>query len=91
MLCVQNGLYSENVAKSVLGDRCVVLRAITHFGAIYRTGAAIGFTPREVDRWSLAEFFACVDGFKQANGIEDGPGPMTPARFDELRLKFKDK
>jgi 2-dehydropantoate 2-reductase len=36
ILCVQNGLYSEDVVKAIVGDRCVVLRAITHFGAIYR-------------------------------------------------------
>jgi 2-dehydropantoate 2-reductase len=41
VLCVQNGLYSENVAKSVLGDGCVVLRAITHFGAIFRTPGVV--------------------------------------------------
>src|SRR5262245_66308139 len=40
VLCVQNGLYSENVANSVLGDRCVVLRAIPHFGAIFRAPGA---------------------------------------------------
>jgi len=29
ILCVQNGLYSEDLAKSAVGDRSVVLRAIT--------------------------------------------------------------
>jgi len=41
ILCVQNGLYSENVVKSVVGDRCLVLRAITHFGAIFRTPGVV--------------------------------------------------
>ena len=41
ILCVQNGLYSENVVKSVVGDRCAVLRAITHFGAIFRTPGVV--------------------------------------------------
>jgi 2-dehydropantoate 2-reductase len=41
ILCVQNGLYSENVVKSVIGDRCLVLRAITHVGAIFRTPGVI--------------------------------------------------
>ena len=41
VLCVQNGLYSENVVKSVVADRCVVLRAITHFGAIFRTPGVV--------------------------------------------------
>jgi 2-dehydropantoate 2-reductase len=41
ILCVQNGLYSEDVVKALVGDRCVVLRAITHFGAIFRTPGVV--------------------------------------------------
>lgn len=37
ILCVQNGLYSEDAAKAVVGGRCPVLRAITNYGAIHRT------------------------------------------------------
>jgi 2-dehydropantoate 2-reductase len=39
VLCVQNGLHSERILKTVLGATgamCVVLRAITQFGAIFR-------------------------------------------------------
>src|SRR4029078_10730648 len=36
ILCVQNGLYTERLVKAIVGDRCLVLRAIPHFGAIYR-------------------------------------------------------
>ena len=35
ILCLQNGLYSENVVKKIVGNRCLVLRAITNFGAIF--------------------------------------------------------
>lgn len=35
ILCLQNGLYSENVVKDVVGGRCLVLRAVTNFGAAY--------------------------------------------------------
>ena len=35
ILCLQNGLYSENVVKKIVGKRCLVLRAITNFGAIF--------------------------------------------------------
>ena len=35
MLCVQNGLGSEAVVKDVVAGRCLVLRAITQFGAIF--------------------------------------------------------
>jgi len=41
ILCVQNGLYSERLVKDLVGDRCLVLRAITHFGAIYRTPGVV--------------------------------------------------
>jgi 2-dehydropantoate 2-reductase len=41
ILCVQNGLYSEDVVKAVIGDRCRVLRAITHFGAVFRTPGVV--------------------------------------------------
>jgi 2-dehydropantoate 2-reductase len=37
VLCLQNGLRSEDVVKAVVGDRCLVLRAITNFGAIFQT------------------------------------------------------
>jgi 2-dehydropantoate 2-reductase len=36
VLCVQNGLHGERIVGDVLRDRCVVLRAITQFGAIFR-------------------------------------------------------
>ena len=35
VLCVQNGLGSETVVKDVMAGRCLVLRAITQFGAIF--------------------------------------------------------
>ena len=35
MLCLQNGLYSEKIVKKIVGDKCLVLRAITNFGAIF--------------------------------------------------------
>jgi 2-dehydropantoate 2-reductase len=36
VLCVQNGLGSETVVKEAIAGRCLVLRAITQFGAIFR-------------------------------------------------------
>jgi len=35
IVCLQNGLYSEAIVKELVGDRCVVLRGITQFGAIF--------------------------------------------------------
>ena len=35
ILCLQNGLYSEEIAKKIAGAKCLVLRGITTFGAIF--------------------------------------------------------
>lgn len=34
IVCVQNGLYSENLVKDLVGDRALVLRAITQVGGV---------------------------------------------------------
>jgi len=36
VLCVQNGLHGERTLKTAIGGTCLVLRAITQFGAIFR-------------------------------------------------------
>jgi len=46
VLCVQNGLGSEDEVRAVVGDRCVVLRAITQFGAIFREPGVVDFKVR---------------------------------------------
>ena len=35
ILCLQNGFYSEDIVKKIVGRRCLVLRGITNFGAIF--------------------------------------------------------
>lgn len=35
ILCLQNGLYSENIVKKIIKDKCPVLRAVTNFGAAF--------------------------------------------------------
>lgn len=35
ILCLQNGLYSENIIKQIIGNKCLVLRAVTNFGAAF--------------------------------------------------------
>src|SRR5262249_41385873 len=71
IVCVQNGLASEEIVKDVIGDRCLVLRAITQFGAIFQSPGVIdykvaGYTllerhPRSGDLAAL--FTACgLDG-----------------------------
>jgi 2-dehydropantoate 2-reductase len=43
ILCVQNGLGGEDIVKEEIGGRCLVLRAVTRFGAIFRTPGVIEF------------------------------------------------
>ena len=35
ILCLQNGLYSESIVKKIIKNKCLVLRAITNFGAAF--------------------------------------------------------
>ncbi len=35
ILCLQNGLHSEDIVKKIIGRKCLVLRAITNFGAVF--------------------------------------------------------
>jgi 2-dehydropantoate 2-reductase len=46
ILCLQNGLGSERIARAALGDRGVVLRGITQFGAIFQAPGVIQFMAR---------------------------------------------
>ena len=43
ILCLQNGLGSEQIARTALGGRGLVLRGITQFGAIFETPGAIKY------------------------------------------------
>jgi 2-dehydropantoate 2-reductase len=44
IVCVQNGLDSEAIARRAVRDRCRVLRAITQFGAIFQSPGVVNFT-----------------------------------------------
>lgn len=46
ILCLQNGLGSEQVARAALGGRGIVLRGITQLGAIFETAGAIRYMAR---------------------------------------------
>ena len=43
ILCLQNGLGSEEIARNAIDDRAVVLRGITQFGAIFERPGAIQY------------------------------------------------
>jgi len=44
IVCVQNGLDSEGIARRAVRDRCHVLRAITQFGAIFQEPGIVNYT-----------------------------------------------
>lgn len=63
ILCVQNGLHSEQVVKDVVGGTCLVLRAVTQFGAIFQAPGVIdykvaGYTL--IERSARSDAVACV-------------------------------
>jgi 2-dehydropantoate 2-reductase len=46
IVSIQNGLDSEKIARRALGQRGVVLRAVTQFGAIFKSAGVIEFMAR---------------------------------------------
>jgi 2-dehydropantoate 2-reductase len=46
ILCLQNGIGSERIARAAVRDRGVVLRGITQFGAIFKSAGVIQFMAR---------------------------------------------
>ena len=44
IVCVQNGLDSEAIARKAVRARCLVVRAVTQFGAIFQAPGVINFT-----------------------------------------------
>jgi 2-dehydropantoate 2-reductase len=44
IVCVQNGLDSEEIARRAVGGRGLVLRAITQFGAIFQSPGIVNYT-----------------------------------------------
>jgi len=43
ILCLQNGLYSEDIVKEKVHERCSVLRAITNFGVIFLNPGVVNY------------------------------------------------
>lgn len=57
------------------------------WGTVYGSAGAIGFAPTDVKRWSLWEYFAVIDGWKRANGIEDPVEPPTAEEYYDMRAR----
>lgn len=48
---------------------------------IYGLGAAIGFTPREVDQLTPWELMAATDGYNQSQGVKEKPEAPSDERY----------
>lgn len=59
---------------------------MTRWSGYYGSGAAMGYSPRQVDEMSLWEFGCIVEGYKRANGFEEGPPAMDDDRLSELGI-----
>jgi 2-dehydropantoate 2-reductase len=62
ILCLQNGLGSEQVARAALGQRGVVLRGISQFGAIFAGPGVIQF---------MAPGYTLIENHERSAGIAD--------------------
>jgi 2-dehydropantoate 2-reductase len=85
VLCVQNGLGSETVVKEVIAGRCLVLRAITQFGAIFPEPGVVDL---KVTGYTLIEAGArsqAVADLLTAAGLD---GRVSPAINTEIWRKL---
>jgi ketopantoate reductase len=63
IVCVQNGLYSEDLVKDLVGDRALVLRAITQVGGVL---VRPGVVDNTVAGYTLARIARRVAGDRNA-------------------------
>ena len=85
IVCVQNGLGGEEAVKQAIGGRCLVLRAITQFGAIFREPGVVDF---KVAGYTLLEASArseAIAGVFTSCGLD---GRVSPAIKTEIWRKL---
>jgi 2-dehydropantoate 2-reductase len=70
ILCVQNGLHGEDLVKAEVGDRCLVLRAITQFGAIFQEPGVIDYTAAGATLIEQSERSAEIAALFSACGLD---------------------
>lgn len=70
ILCLQNGIGSERIARSAIGDRGIVLRGITQFGAIFQSPGAIQFMARGYTLIENHERSARLAGILSGAGLD---------------------
>ena len=70
IVCVQNGLDSEGIARRAVGGRCLVLRAITQFGAIFQSPGVINYTASGYTLLEDGPRSAAIAGMLTACGLD---------------------
>ena len=79
LLCLQNGIGSERVARAALGDHGIVLRGITQFGAIFQAPGEIQFMARGYTLIEQHERSARIAGILTAAGLDCRVSPNIGA------------
>ena len=85
IVCVQNGLDSEGVARRAVGGRGLVLRAITQFGAIFQAPGLINYTASGYTLLEDGPRSAAIAGMLTACGLE---GRISPDIKTEIWRKL---
>jgi len=85
VLCVQNGLGSEAVVKDVMAGRCLVLRAITQFGAIFSEPGVVDLKVKGYTLIEEGSHSQAVADLLTASGLD---GRVSPAINTEIWRKL---
>jgi 2-dehydropantoate 2-reductase len=85
IVCVQNGLDSEGIARRAIGGRCLVLRAITQFGAIFQSPGVINYTAAGYTLLEDGPRTAAIAEILTASGLE---GRVSPDIKTEIWRKL---
>jgi 2-dehydropantoate 2-reductase len=70
ILCLQNGIGSERIARTAIGDQGIVLRGITQFGAIFKSPGVIQFMAQGHTQIEPHERSARLAGILSAAGLD---------------------
>jgi 2-dehydropantoate 2-reductase len=85
IVCVQNGLDSEGIARLAVRGRCLVLRAITQFGAIFQSPGVVNFTASGYTLLEDGPRSAALAAMLTACGLD---GRVTPDIKTEIWRKL---
>jgi len=85
IVCVQNGLDSEGIARRAVRNRCPVLRAITQFGAILQGPGLINFTASGYTLLEDGPFSAGIAAMLTTAGLD---GRISPDIKTEIWRKL---